>query len=75
MKIIDFKLQPSDIGAVLPLGQNVIIKFNNTNEIIRTKSNNIIDDFIFGKFDEYEILSMGSVKYGWLEIILAKIDN
>ena len=67
----DVWLQPSDIGAVLPLGMKTELHIDG--DIIRVNSTDIIDPFIRGDYDDYEILSISVEKYGWLRFDLHKI--
>lgn len=64
-------LKPSQIGAVLPLDKNVILVVDGERQ--RVNSTSLIDSFLFGKYDNYEITCISTEKYGWLKLDLAKI--
>ena len=61
-------LQPSDIGAVLPLDTCTILSINGVKKYVN--STNLIDAFINGEYDEYEITCIRTENYGWLMIEL-----
>ena len=65
-------LKPSQIGAVLSLDQNVELTING--ETQRVNSTNLIDAFLDGDFDTYEITSVRVVNYGWLALDLVTIE-
>jgi hypothetical protein len=65
-------LKPSQIGAVLSLDQNVELTINGKTQ--RVNSTDLIDTFLNGDFDTYEITSIRVAKYGWLAIDLATIE-
>lgn len=65
-------LKPSQIGAVLSLDQNVELTIDG--ETKRVNSTNLIDVFLSGDFDTYEITSIRVANYGWLAIDLATIE-
>ena len=66
-------LQPSDIGRVLPLNRCTILSINGVKKYIN--STNLIDAFIDGEYDEYEVICISSVNYGWLMIELATLED
>ena len=65
-------LKPSQIGAVLSLDQNVELTIDG--ETQRVNSTDLIDAFLNGDFDTYEVTSVRVVNYGWLAIDLATIE-
>lgn len=71
----DFKkiLQPSDIGRVLPLNTCVILSINGVKKYVNSTS--LIDAFINGDYDEYEVTCISSKNYGWLMIELATLED
>jgi hypothetical protein len=71
----DFKkiLQPSDIGRVLPLNTCVILLIDGIKKYVNSTS--LIDSFIDGDYDEYEITCISSKNYGWLMIELATLED
>ena len=77
MKLIEFKLQPSDIGNVIPLSQNIELEMNDNTgtHTIRTESINIIDPFVFGYYDDCEVISMGATSDGYFKIVLNKMAD
>ena len=66
-------LQPSDIGAVLPLDTCTILSINGVKKYVN--STNLIDAFIDGEYDEYEITCIRTENYGWLTIDLTTIED
>lgn len=66
-------LQPSDIGAVLPLNTCTILSINGVKKYVN--STNLIDAFIDGEYDEYEVTCIRSENYGWLMIELATLED
>jgi hypothetical protein len=66
-------LQPSDIGAVLPLNTCVILSIDGIKKYVN--STNIIDSFIEGEYDDYEVTCISSKDYGWLMIELATLED
>ena len=66
-------LQPSDIGAVLPLNTCIILSIDGVKKYVN--STNIIDSFIEGEYDDYEIVCIRTENYGWLAIDLSKIED
>ena len=66
-------VQPSDIGAIIPLNANVILITDGSKHYVN--STNLIDAFIAGEYDEYEITCIRSDNYGWLTIDLAKLED
>ena len=65
-------LKPSQIGAVLPLDNNVVLVIDGKRQ--RVNSTNLIDSFLFGEYDNYEITCISTEKYGWLKLDLATIE-
>ena len=74
MILKEVRIQPSDIYQLIPINTNLVIDIEDE-KIIRTNSTNIIDDFSYGYYDEYEVLGFGVENYDWLKINLAKIDE
>lgn len=66
-------LQPSDIGAVLPLNRCTILSINGVKKYVN--STILIDAFISGEYDDYEVTCIRSKNYGWLVIELTTIEN
>lgn len=66
-------LKPSDIGAVLTLNNCTILSVNGVKKY--TNSTKLIDAFINGEYDNYEITCIRTENYGWLMIELSKIEN
>lgn len=66
-------LQPSDIGAVLPLNTCTVLSINGVKKYVN--STNLIDAFIGGEYDEYEITCIRTVNYGWLMIELTTLED
>lgn len=66
-------LQPSDIGRVLPLDTCVILFINGVKKYVN--STNLIDAFIDGEYDDYEVTCISSKNYGWLMIELASLED
>lgn len=66
-------LQPSDIGRVLPLNTCVILSIDGVKKYVNSTS--LIDSFIDGDYDEYEVTCISSKNYGWLMIELATLED
>lgn len=66
-------LQPSDIGRVLPLNTCVILLIDGVKKYVNSTS--LIDSFINGDYDEYEVTCISSKNYGWLMIELATLED
>lgn len=66
-------LQPSDIGAVIPLDTCMILSINGVKKYVN--STNLIDAFIDGEYDDYEVTCISSKNYGWLMIELATLED
>ena len=66
-------LQPSDIGAVLPLDTCVILSIDGVKKYVNSTS--IIDSFVDGEYDDYEVTCISSQNYGWLMIELATLED
>ena len=66
-------LQPSDIGRVLPLNTCVILSIDGVKKHVNSTS--LIDSFIDGEYDEYEVICISSKNYGWLMIELATLED
>lgn len=66
-------LQPSDIGAILPLNTCTILSINGVKKYVN--STNLIDAFIDGEYDEYEVTCIRSENYGWLMIELTTLED
>lgn len=66
-------LQPSDIGRVLPLNTCVILLIDGIKKYVN--STGLIDSFIDGDYDEYEVTCISSKNYGWLMIELATLED
>lgn len=66
-------LQPSDIGRVLPLNTCAILSINGVKKYVN--STNLIDAFINGEYDDYEVTCISSKNYGWLMIELATLED
>lgn len=66
-------LQPCDIGAVLPLDTCTILSINGVKKYVN--STNLIDAFINGEYDDYEVTCISSKNYGWLMIELATLED
>ena len=66
-------LQPSDIGAVLPLNTCTILSINGAKKYVN--STNLIDGFISGEYDDYEVTCIRTENYGWLMIELATLED
>lgn len=66
-------VQPSDIGAIIPPNANVILITDGNKHYVNSTS--LIDAFIAGEYDEYEITCIRSENYGWLTIDLAKLED
>lgn len=66
-------LQPSDIGVVLPLNTCTVLSINGEKKYVN--STNLIDAFIDGEYDEYEITCIRTVNYGWLMIELTTLED
>ena len=66
-------LQPSDIGAVLPLNTCTILSINGVKKYVN--STNLIDAFIGGEYDDYEVTCIRSENYGWLMIELTTLED
>jgi len=69
----DMILQPSDIGRVLPLNTCTILSINGVKKYMN--STNLINAFIRGEYDDYEVICIGSGNYGWLMIELATLED
>jgi len=65
-------LKPSQIGKVLPLDNNVVLTIDGN--ATRANSTDLIDLFIDGEYDNFEITCIRVEKYGWLAIDLATIE-
>ena len=63
-------LKPSQIGAVLPLDKNVILVVDGERQYVN--STRLIDEFLSGRYDWYEVTCINTENYGWLKIDLAK---
>lgn len=66
-------LQPSDIGAVLPLNTCTILSINGIKKYVN--STNLIDAFISGEYDDYEVTCIRTENYGWLMIELTTLED
>ena len=66
-------LQPSDIGAVLPLNTCTVLSINGVKKYVN--STNLIDAFIGGEYDDYEVTCIRSENYGWLMIELTTLED
>lgn len=66
-------LQPSDIGRVLPLNTCVILLIDGIKRYVNSTS--LIDSFIDGDYDEYEVTCISSKNYDWLMIELATLED
>ena len=66
-------LQPSDIGAVLPLDVCTNLSINGVKKYVN--STNLIDAFIDGEYDGYEVTCIRTENYGWLKIELTTLED
>ena len=66
-------LQPSDIGAIIPLNTCVILSIDGVKKYVNSTS--IIDSFVDGEYDDYEVTCISSQNYGWLMIELATLED
>ena len=74
MVLTEVKIQPSDIGGIIPLNTPIVLEFNDR-DTIRTNSSYVIDRMFNGEYDDYEVVNIGVESYGWLRIDLYRIDN
>lgn len=74
MILPEVKLQPSDIGGIIPLNTPVVLEFDDR-ETIRTNSGYIIDRMFNKEYDDYEITRISVENYGWLRIDLKRIED
>ena len=66
-------IQPSDIGAIIPLNTCTILSINGVKKYVN--STNLINAFISGEYDDYEVTCIRSENYGWLMIELTTLED